>query len=276
MAHVRHLIFFLLYFVNLYSMKQKPGIHPDTLNLLSALMEQVRRAEGPWSEDECQRLSQQVAETWVTWRRLELPDSHLQGMHREVVGAHSGIPLLPQEKDQVLEQSLKLIRKAPMERGKPTPAKSLRALRLVAGFGLLAFFISLILNVYWIFQYQNSHSLSLASPSEQERRYLDLYARFEALENQTIRLLQPNNSFFNVSDPSGWELKAVWITNDSGLLIHIDSFPSENSMTLLQVPQDSLEPITIDTLNAAKAKDLVYYLPLVSKPDSLLLAPQDF
>ncbi len=255
-------------------MKQKPGIHPDTLNLLSAMMDQIRRVEGPWSEAECKKLSQQVAETWFTWRRLELPDNHLQGMHREVVGIHPGIPLLPEEKDQVLEQSLKLIRKAPMERGKPTAAKSLRVLRLVAGFGLLAFAISLILNIYWIFQYQSSSRTSFASPSEPERRYQDLYARFQALENQTLRLLQPNNYFFNLSDPSGWALKAVWITNDSGLLIHIDSFPSEDAMTLLQVPQDSLDPITIDTLNSVKAKDLVYYLPLASRPDSLLLTPQ--
>ncbi len=255
-------------------MKQKPGIDPDTLNLLSGLMDQIRREEEPWSDVLCKKLSQQVAETWFTWRRLELPDKHLQGMHREVVGVHPGIALLPEEKDQVLEQSLKLIRKAPMERGKPTPAKSLRALRLIAGFGLLAFAISLILNVYWIFQYQKSHGASPVSPSEQERRYQELYARFQALENQTLRLLQPNNSFFKVSDSSGWELKAVWITNDSGLLIHIDSFPSEGSMTLLQVRQDSLNPITIDTLNSIKAKDLVYYLPLSSRPDSLLLTPQ--
>lgn len=257
-------------------MKPKPETHPDTLTLLSALMDQIRREEGPWSKDLCQRLSEQVAEAWFIWRRLELPESNLEALHGAVLSPKPGIPLLPEEKDEVLEQSLKLIRKAPMERGKPIPAKSLRVLRLVAGFGLLALIISLILNVYWIFQYQNTRATSPGSPSEQERRYQELYARFHALENQTMRLLQPNNQFFRISDPSGWELKAVWVTNDHGLLVHIDSFPSENSMTLLQAPQDSLSPITLDTLNATKAKDLVYYLPLPSRPDSLFLSPLSF
>lgn len=160
-----------------------------------------------------------------------------------------------------------------MERGKPTPAKSLRALRLIAGFGLLAFAISLILNVYWIFQYQKAMGqvlFRLRSKNAGTKSYMPVFRPWKTKPCVCCNL----TILFKVSDSSGWELKAVWITNDSGLLIHIDSFPSEGSMTLLQVRQDSLNPITIDTLNSVKAKDLVYYLPLSSRPDSLLLTPQ--